>query len=343
MGQSINMVLSSQNTPPLNAAVICIGVANVDIVAHVDTGFLMRHRVDKATSTLMRSEDLFSLIAELKNALTIPGGCAANTACGIATEGIDTQFAGMIHDDEYGRVFEDGFKPYGVTFSPGYHPEKHTALCLTLVTQDKERSFVFSPSAASWGLSEDNLPQRDPARPLIVYTESNLFRMTAGTTRQSMVHAVIEKYRGEDVQIILNLIDTEITSHHRRTILDMMAEKSFAYIISNQDELMALFSVKTLDEAFEAAKKSGQDFITTMGRDGAYIIKENRVQQISGKELAMEDVIDTVGAGDQFSAGFVAALAKGADVEAACVNGTQHAIRILGLAGARPQIRDRAA
>jgi sugar/nucleoside kinase (ribokinase family) len=211
------------------------------------------------------------------------------------------------------------------------------------VTQDKERSFVFSPSAASWGLSEDNLPARDESRPLIVYTESNLFRMTAGTTHQSMVHAVIEKYRGPDVQIILNLIDTEITSHHRKTILDMIANRSFAYIISNQDELMALFSVKTLDDALAAAQKSGQKFITTLGRDGAYIVDEHRADHIAGTGIAMEDIVDTVGAGDQFSAGFVAALAKGMDIDAACLNGTKHAIRILGLAGARPLIIQKAA
>lgn len=337
------MTKPTQDNHSKQAAVICIGVANVDIVAHVDTGFLMHHRVDKGTSTLMRSEDLMPLIADLRNALTIPGGCAANTACGIATEGVDTQFAGMIHDDNYGRVFQDGFKPYGVTFTPGYHPEKHTALCLTLVTQDKERSFVFSPSAASWGLSEDHLPARDATRPLIVYTESNLFRMTAGTTRQSMVHAVIEKYRGPDARIILNLIDTEITSHHRRTILDMIANQAFTYIISNQDELMALFSVKTLDEAFAAAQASGQKFITTLGRDGAYIIEETRTAHITGEGLALEDIIDTVGAGDQFSAGFVAALAKGETVDDACLNGAAHAIRILGLAGARPAIQSNAA
>ena len=326
----------TQAPHPHHASVICIGVANVDIVAHVDTGFLLRHRVDKGTSTLMRSEDLMKLIADLQNALTIPGGCAANTACGIATEGISTQFAGMIHDDEYGQIFKDGFKPYGVSFTPGYHPEKHTALCLILVTQDKERSFVFSPSAASWGLSEENLPERDTACPLIVYTESNLFRMTAGTTRQSMVHAVIEKYRGPDARIILNLIDTEITTHHRKSILDMIANQSFAYIISNQDELMTLFSVKTLEDAFTSAKASGQKFITTLGRDGAYIIDADRAEHITGESIALEDIVDTVGAGDQFSAGFIAALAKGADVDAACLNGAKHAIHILGLAGARP-------
>ena len=317
--------------------VLCIGVANVDVIARVDTAFLLTQRVDKGTSTLMRTADLLDVISRMKDFLTIPGGCAANTACGVAQHGIETHFVGMIHDDIYGKIFEDGFKPYGVRFHAAYHPEKNTSLCLTLVTQDKDRSFVYSPDAASWFLGEEHLPDRDPSRPLIVYTESNLFRMSAGTTRQNMLHAVVEKYHGPGTQIILNLIDTEIATHHRQAIIDMMNRKVISFIVCNRDELMALFSAATVDEAFQAAQASGQKFITTLGKDGAVIMDENRIDHIAGSGIALEDIVDTVGAGDQFSAGFVAGLAQGKTLDAACLDGTQKAIEILGLAGARPK------
>jgi sugar/nucleoside kinase (ribokinase family) len=317
--------------------VFCIGVANVDVIARVDTAFLLGRRVDKGTSTLMRTADLLEIISGMKDFLTIPGGCAANTACGVAREGIETHFTGMIHDDVYGKIFEDGFKPYGVNFHPAYHPEKNTSLCLTLVTQDKDRSFVYSPDAASWFLGEEHLLDHDSSRPLIVYTESNLFRMSAGTTRQNMLHAVVEKYQGPGTQIILNLIDTEIATHHRQVILDMMDRKVISFIICNRDELMALFSAATVDDAFQTAKASGQKFITTLGKDGAVIIDENRIDHIAGTGIALEDIVDTVGAGDQFSAGFVAGLARGKTLDEACLDGTKRAIDILGLAGARPK------
>ncbi len=317
--------------------VLCIGVANVDVIAHVDTAFLLRQRVDKGTSTLMRTADLLEVIGGMSDALTIPGGCAANTACGLALEGLETHFIGMIHDDSYGKIFADGFKPYGVRFQPAYHPEKNTSLCLTLVTQDKDRSFVFSPDAASWFLGEENLPDRDPSRPLIVYTESNLFRMSAGTTRQNMLHAVVEKYQGPDTQIILNLIDSEIATHHRQAITDMMNRKAISFIVCNREELMALFSAATIEDAFQAAQESGQKFITTLGKDGAIIIDENRADHIAGTGVALEDIVDTVGAGDQFSAGFIAGLSRGRTLDEACLDGTRKAIEILGLAGARPK------
>ncbi len=322
--------------------VLCIGVANVDVIAHVDTGFLVRNRVDRGTSTLMRTTDILRLISEMNNLLVIPGGCAANTSCGISLLGVETEFTGMIHNDEYGQVFRDAFPPYGVTFNAAVHPEKQTSLCLTLVTPDKDRSFVFSPDAASWFLCEENLPDQKENRPLIVYTETNLFRMTAGTTRQSMLHAVVEKYHGPDCRIILNLIDTEITVHHRHAVLELSRQKKISIILSNSDELVALFGAADFDDAREKAQESGREtgqiFITTMGKDGAMIITPDHVEHIAGTGIALEDIIDTVGAGDQFSAGFVAGLAKGKTLQAACLDGTEKAIEVLGIAGARPKI-----
>lgn len=321
----------------MNPDVLCIGVANVDVIAYVDTGFLLRHRVDKDTSTLMRSVDILTMIADLKDPLIIPGGCAANTACGIAAQGIHTSFSGMIHDDAYGTVFRDGFKQYGVDFIAGVHPEKHTALCLTLVTPDKDRSFVFSPDAASWFLSESNLPDRQPGKNLIVYTEANLFRMTAGTTRTSMLHAVLERYSAPDTQIILNLIDTEITIHHRQTLHTLINDRKLSLIISNHEELMALFSTKTIEDALTAAQSTGQIFVTTLGKEGAMIITPDGLEKIKSTGIPMEDVIDTVGAGDQFAAGLVAGLAMGQSMRDSCLNGTRRAAEILGVAGARPK------
>lgn len=321
----------------MNPKIFCIGVANIDVVAPVDTGFLLRNRVDKNTSTLMRSADIMDILKELKDPMVIPGGCAANTACGIATEGIDTTFIGMVHDDDYGRLFQKGFEKYGVHYTPVIHPEKHTAVCLTLVTPDKDRSFVFSPDAASWFLAESHLPERDQSAPLIVYTEANLFRMTAGTTKTSMLHAVLEKYRAPDSKIILNLIDTEITIHHRQAIHNLIRDRQIDIIISNQDELMALFSTVNEEDAAAAAASTGQTFITTLGRDGAYIINDGGILHVKSSPIPLEDIVDMVGAGDQFAAGLISALAKGKTLEHACLDGGIRAANILSVAGARPK------
>lgn len=319
------------------SSVLCIGVANVDVIAHVDTGFLVRHRIDKGTSTLMRAADILTLTGDLKSPVSIPGGCAANTACGVGLCGIETSFAGMIHDDFYGEIFRNGFAPYNVTFRGAVNTEKSTSLCLTLVTPDKERSFVFSPDAASWFLSEDNLPDLESGRSTIVYTEANLFRMTAGTTRQSMVHAVIDKYHGADAKIMLNLIDTEITVHQRQVIFDLIRQKKIACILSNIEELMALFSADTPDQAFEAASKIQQLFATTLGKDGAVLIHDGKIEKIEPVFVPHEDVQDLIGAGDQFAAGFIAGIAAGKSPLDAARQGTVKASEIILVPGARPK------
>lgn len=317
--------------------VLCIGVANVDVIAHVDTGFLLKHRIDKGTSTLTRSVDLAKLIGELANPLIIPGGCAANTACGVAMAGIDTAFVGMVSGDSYGRIFTDGFAPYGVRFLGAKHAEKHTSLCVTLVTQDKDRSFVFSPDAASWFLSDTMLPAPQPGKPIIVYAEANLLRMTAGTRQKTMLHAVIEKYRDPAATIILNLNDTEITTRQRGIILDFVESGDLAYIVSNCDELRALFDTDNDEDAFYAARRSGQTFVTTLGRDGCALISEDAIIRTPALFIPHEDIVDMIGAGDQFAAGFITGLASGKTPREACATGIKFATGILEVAGARPR------
>lgn len=323
----------------MQPAVLCIGVANVDVISQVDTNFMILHRIDKATSTLMRSDDLMKTIAVLDNTALIPGGGAANTACGVGAEGIQTRFIGMIHDDAYGKVFADGFKPYNVEYTPMTHPEKHTALCLTLVTPDKERSFAFSPDSASWFLSDSDLPPVDDATPLIVYTETNLLRMTAGTQKESMLHAVVDHYATANSRVILNLIDTEITSRHRQTLKQMMDDGKLYMVISNIDELMALFDCTNAEAALSRAHQSGQLFITTRGPEGATITSAAGSETVRGQNTPLEDIVNTIGAGDQFAAGIIASLARNDTLHNACLLGARRAAAILRTEGARPEVK----
>jgi len=324
----------------MTAHALCIGVANVDVIAHVDTAFLLRHRIEKNTSTLMRSEDLLELIPTLDRPVIVPGGCSANTACGIAAQGIQTRFIGAIHDDSYGAIFREAFKDYGVAFDPVMCADKFTAICLTLVTPDKDRSFVFSPNSASWSVSRFDLPELNPDQETFIYTETNLFRMTAGAERASLLDDLIAKYKNPKHKIILGLIDTEITEKNRQALHQMIKDKSLYMIISNHEELMALFNTHDRDDALKIASGMDQLFITTLGRHGAAIVTPDNIEIMDTRIIPSEEIVDTVGAGDQFAAGVIAALANGKDLKAACAVGAQCAAEVLKMVGARPAIAD---
>lgn len=320
------------NTP----AALCIGVCNVDVIAHVDDSFLERHNLDKGTTTVLSSDALLNLMGYLNRPFYLPGGCAANTACGLGLEDVDTTFCGMIGTDFYGDIFRNGFKSYNVAYHPVTDVKKHTSLCITLITPDKERSFVLATDMASWFLPENTLPDRDTSRPLIVYIETNMFRMTAGTDKPSMVHAVLDKYAADDTRIILNLVDTEVTGHHRDLITALMGDR-LAFIVGNHEEMKALFNTDSIEAMEDAVLASGQSCVITMGDRGVTLIHQGKISRIpSVVHLKPADIVDTVGAGDQFSAGFIAGLVEGLDLEACCAQGMQHATEILRQPGARP-------
>jgi sugar/nucleoside kinase (ribokinase family) len=154
-----------------------------------------------------------------------------------------------------------------------------------------------------------------------------------------MVHAVIYKYSGPNTQIILNLIDTEITTHQRQTIHALIKQKKLNYIICNAEEMMALFDTD-LDSALKAASAVEQIFIVTLGRQGAIVIDGANSTKIDPIFVAHEDISDLIGAGDQFAAGFIAGIAAGKTIQESCRLGTQKASEILVVEGARPHTNE---
>lgn len=317
------------------ADITCIGLANVDVIAAVDESFIAAHNIAKGASTLLDACTTGTILGKLQKPSFAPGGVAANTACGLADAGLRVCFTGKTGDDIYGDIFRDGFNGREITISSRPYAPKMTSTCLTLITPDKDRSFAFCTDTAGWYIFPDDLPDASP----YVYIEANTVHMPPDGG-QSLMQAAVDTYQKRGRKLIINLNDREIVSQGRTVLLDTLRSDVYFYIC-NVSEFRTLFHVDTDDEAWTLAQKSGRNFAVTDGLNGARILHDGALTHVPAENIDQNRVINTLGAGDQFAAGFVAGLIRGASIADAGRDGIAAATRIIQEQSARPPLRAR--
>ncbi len=121
--------------------VLCIGNAIVDIIAQCDDAFLTENGIIKGAMNLIDTDRANLLYSRMGPATEASGGCAGNTAAGIASLGGRAAFFGKVANDELGRIYAHDIHAQGVAFDTrplkGQPP---TARSMIFVTPDGERS-----------------------------------------------------------------------------------------------------------------------------------------------------------------------------------------------------------
>lgn len=316
-----------------NAHIICIGLANVDVIAAVDDEFINAHGIAKGASTLLDACTTGTILGKLQKPAFAPGGVSANTACGLADAGLDVRFVGKTGDDIYGEIFRDGFKDRRIVTDSRPYAPKMTSTCVTLITPDKDRSFAICTDTAGWYLFADDLPSGSP----YVYMEANTAHMPPDRDGD-LLTAAVDKYEAEGARIIINLNDREIVAQGRAQLTATL-KRNVHFYLSNVQEFCTLFAVDNAEAAWAAAQATGRNFAVTDGVNGARILHDGQFTHVPAENIDQSRVINTLGAGDQFAAGFVAGLVKGQPIADAGRAGIAAATRIIQETSARPDAR----
>lgn len=313
--------------------ITCIGLANVDVIATVDDEFITRHGIAKGASTLLDACTTGTILGLLQKPSFSAGGVAANTSCGLADAGLNVRFVGKTGDDIYGEIFRDGFRDRNIVTDSRPYAPKMTSTCLTLITPDKDRSFALCTDTAGWYIFEDDLPEGAPC----VYLEANTAHMPPDRDGD-LLSAAINKYEAEGAKIFINLNDREIVANGRR-VLQQALRRNVHFFISNVQEFCTLFAVADAAAAWEQACQTGRNFAITDGANGAQILFEGTLTHVPAIALEQERIVNTLGAGDQFAAGFIAGLIKEKSIAEAGRDGIMAATRIIQDVSARPHFK----
>ena len=244
-----------------------------------------------------------------------PGGGPGNMACAAAKLGARTAFIGQVGDDAFGRTLRDVVQKNGVDVSRlRLSPDYQTSLAFVHLDEHGDRSFSFYRRHGADTMLEaapEDYALIDDCR---AFFYSSVL-MTAEPARTASFRLAEYAHRRGvttvfDPNLRQNLWDS--AAHARDCILRAMPYADIVKV--SEEELVFLTGENDLEKAAAALRNrfAMKALLVTLGPAGciAYVGKDRYTQPAADVET-----IDTTGAGDSFTGGFLYCLLQGkADV-----------------------------
>ena len=312
--------------------VLTIGNAIVDVIADATDEFLAAEGLTKDSMRLVDAEEAKRLYDHMQPAREVSGGCAGNTAAGIAALGGRAGFIGQVAPDQLGEFYIHDLRAAGVEFTtPPVEVGVPTARSMILVTPDGHRTMNTFLGAAQ-ELSTEVLDEAQIRSAGILYLEGYLW--DPETPRYAMVRA-IEVAREAGRKVAFSLSDLFCVERHRDGFQALIDEGRIDILFANQAEIEAMATVAHLDTAVEAIAPKLATLVVTRGAAGALAVRGGERVEVDAEPV--REVVDTTGAGDLFAAGFLAGEARGLSLEQSLKLGAICAAEIIQHYGARPE------
>lgn len=315
--------------------VLGVGNAIVDVLAKIDDAFLADNDLPKGRMHLIDSAQADDLYDRMGVGVECSGGSAANTMAGIAAMGGKPAFIGKVKDDILGQVFKNDITKAGVTFNtPLADPksESGTARCLVLVTPDAERT-MNTYLGACRELSPEDVDPAFVAQAKVTYMEGYLW--DEPKAKDAMIKAATAAHAAKR-KVAFTLSDAFCVDRHRGEFLGLL-DNAVDILFANEDEILSLYRVDTVQDAFAELRKTNTLGVITRGAQGSVVVGADDVL-ISVNAEKVEKVVDTTGAGDLFAAGFLTGYTQGCDLDVCARMGGIAAAEIISHYGARPAV-----
>jgi adenosine kinase len=312
--------------------VLGIGNAIVDVIARTEDDFLVRHRMNKGSMTLIDEPRAEAIYASMGPAIEISGGSAANTIAGVASFGARGAFVGKVKDDTLGKAFSHNIRATGVTFTtPLATDGPSTARCYVLVTPDGERTMNTYLGAAQ-NLSPADLDEKQIAAAGIIYMEGYLW--DPPKAKDAFRKAAEIAHRAGRT-VALTLSDSFCVDRYRDEFLNLMRTGQVDLVFANESELRSLYQTADFDTALAAVRGDVKLAAVTRSEKGCVVVSREANEAV--RAAPIDKFVDATGAGDLFAAGFMVGLARGQDHRTAAQLGALAAAEVIQHLGARPE------
>jgi sugar/nucleoside kinase (ribokinase family) len=313
--------------------IIAIGNAIVDVMAPCDDALIASLGLSRGGMTLIDAQQATDLYAAMGPAREISGGSAANTLAGMAQLGAKCAFIGQVADDQLGEVFAHDIRASGIAFgTPMRAGSPPTARCLIFVTPDGQRTMNTFLGASQF-LPAEQMDENAIADAAVLLLEGYLW--DPEEPRLAMRRAIAAaKNAGRKVAFTLSAVF--VIARHREDFLSLIADGLIDILFANEEELAALTGEDDFQTAFDDMAAKIPTVVVTRGAEGAHAASEGERAFVPAQPI--DKVVDTTGAGDLFSAGFLFGFVRGRSLEDSLTLGAICAAEVISHFGARPEV-----
>lgn len=295
---------------PTGPRLLCVGDLNADIAITPD-------------GSLVPGTDTPGCIA-----LTA-GGSAANVAAESARLGVSTRFAGVVGDDALGRLLVDDLHIRGIEVDCVFRSGATSRSIAALIGADGDRSMVSD-------LSTDTV-----LRPTDIesswFDDATWLHLTAYTWFPEGGPATWERIVGfateRDIPWSVDPSSARMLVDGRGPAEAVAAFTGADVIFPSHDEATALTGSDDPTTAAQQLLDLADTAVVTSGPDGVTVAR--RGQPVFHHEAHDATVVNTLGCGDAFAAGYIVGRVGGGNDHDCAEGGLASATRVLGLASAR--------
>lgn len=316
--------------------VIGFGLANIDLVARVKDDFLHQHHIPKGGERVLDHLGMGRLRAALTQFEAMPGGCVANTLCGLSVMGIDTRFYGKIGHDEFESLYRASFHDYRVAYDVAAAQEE-SSQCIVFITPDGERSFAYSESA-SFALNDSDIDWNAVARAQLLYAEVYACDFARSVT---LFERLCDQAKHHGIPLYIKIIEGGFARRFADLLQAQSARGAISLIVGNSDNLPRFMNTTAPTQTREALKTWPCPMLMTAANRGGTYFENGHAQDFSTDPI--EAPKNSSGAGDQFMAGFIAAQLDKKPLEDCLAFGARTARAILTHHQPRPPLSGKSA
>lgn len=291
------------------------------VVGEVVTDVVARHRTPLAYGT--------DTTARIR---TLPGGAGANVACWAAWSGCpDVRLLARAGVESAGW-HREALERAGVRALLAVDDEAPTATVIALVDAGAERTFLTDSGAVLRLTAEDVAPSVLDGVGRVHLSGYLLFAPGSRAAARLALRAAVE--RGVPVSV----------DPASAGFLGALGPKRFLeyaqgaeLLVPNADEARLLSGLPEPGDAAAELSRRFPRVVVTLGAHGAVVAAGG---EVVGRVPAppVGEPVDSTGAGDAFTGGFLAALLAGSDDTAAALAGCRAGAAAVGTVGGRPPL-----
>ena len=296
----------------MKTAVYGIGNPLIDIIVKVEEKDLLALGKNKGIMALITEEERENLVKFIsaKEKTFSCGGSCPNTMITLSAMGVKTALGGKIGEDEFGSIYENRLKKHPNIIPALVHGSKlPTGSSIILITPDSERT-MNTFLGANREFSEKDVNEN-------ILNDSSFFHFTGymwdTENQKSAVEKCLNICKKKKIKVAFDVADPFAVQRYKNDFLKII-EKNAAYIFANNEEASFLFDEANSEKAVSIIADMGKTGAVKWGKKGS-VIKEAKSSLIKIPILGDKGCVDTTGAGDTYSAGFLYGLCSGKDLE----------------------------
>ena len=234
------------------------------------------------------------------------GSSTAIFAANAAALGTKVAFCGMIGNDSFGDLVEKSLKAKNVDTRYLVHQDKYATGATICLNYNEDRANVTYQGAMDFmRLSDIDMDLFKSTKHIHI---SSIFMQT-GLREDILDILKLAKENGVTVSLDTQWDPAETWNLDYTKVLPLID-----LFLPNEKELMCLTGSKSIEEGINKIAPYVNNAVIKCGNQGSLLIKKDGTMNLL-KPYLNTNVVDAIGAGDSFNAGFISRFVQGDDLE----------------------------